>query len=41
MERRDDYGRLVGGADGNPESRRGDLAGASPVAVANNAREEN
>jgi RNA-directed DNA polymerase len=31
VERRDDEGRLVGLADGNPESRRGDLAGESPV----------
>ena len=33
MERRDDDGRLVGEADGKPESGRGDLAGASPVSV--------
>ena len=31
MERRDDDGDLVGQADGKPESRRGDLAGESPV----------
>src|SRR5262245_26424716 len=31
MERRDDEGHLEGEADGNPESRRGGPAGASPA----------
>src|SRR6185436_3684499 len=33
MERRDDDGRLGGEADGNPESRRGGPAGASPASA--------